>query len=42
MKARSYSMDSAVEEAYYVEPEPIEFAETTIGHTVQAKFELLQ
>lgn len=42
MKPRGYSMDSAVEEAYYVEPEPIEFAESTISHTIQAKFELLQ
>lgn len=41
MKARGYSMDS-VAEAYYEEPEPIEFAETTISHTIQAKFELLQ
>lgn len=40
MKTRGYKVDS-VEEAYYSEPEPIEFAETTISHTVQAKFQLL-
>ena len=40
MKSRAYAMDSAAE-GFVEESEPIEFAETTISHTIQAKFQLL-
>ena len=40
MKSRAYAMDSATE-TYEEVSEPIEFAETTISHTIQAKFQLL-
>ncbi len=40
MKSRGYAMDSAAE-TYEEVSEPIEFAETTISHTIQAKFQLL-
>lgn len=40
MKSRAYAMDSAAE-GLVVEAEPMEFAETTISHTIQAKFQLL-
>ena len=40
MKSRAYVMDSAAE-GIVEEAEPIEFAETTISHTIQAKFQLL-
>ena len=40
MKSRAYAMDSAAE-TYEEVSEPIEFAETTITHTIQAKFQLL-
>lgn len=40
MKSRAYAMDS-VTEGLVVEAEPMEFAETTISHTIQAKFQLL-
>lgn len=40
MKSRAYAIDSVAED-YVEEPEPIEFAETTVSHTLQAKFQLL-
>lgn len=40
MKSRAYAIDSAAE-TYEEVSEPIEFAETTISHTIQAKFQLL-
>jgi uncharacterized protein YggE len=40
MKSRAYAMDSATE-GFVEESEPMEFAETTITHTIQAKFQLL-
>ena len=40
MKSRAYAMDSATE-GFVEESEPMEFAETTISHTIQAKFQLL-
>ena len=40
MKSRAYTMDSAAE-GFVEESEPMEFAETTISHTIQAKFQLL-
>ena len=40
MKSRAYAMDSAAE-GLVEEAEPMEFAETTITHTIQAKFQLL-
>lgn len=40
MKSRAYAMDSAAE-GFVEESEPMEFAETTISHTIQAKFQLL-
>lgn len=40
MKSRAYAMDS-VAEGFVEESEPMEFAETTISHTIQAKFQLL-
>ena len=40
MKSRAYALDSAAE-GYAEESEPMEFAETTIAHTIQAKFQLL-
>ena len=40
MKSRAYAMDSSTEGHREVS-EPIEFAETTISHTIQAKFQLL-
>ena len=38
MKSRTYVMDSAAE-GFVEESEPMEFAETTISHTIQAKFQ---
>jgi uncharacterized protein YggE len=40
MKSRGFALDSAAE-TYEEAAEPIEFAETTISHTLQAKFQLL-
>lgn len=40
MKSRAYAMDSATE-GFVEESEPMEFAETTITHTIQVKFQLL-
>lgn len=40
MKSRAYTMDSAAE-GFVEEAEPMEFAETTISHTIQVKFQLL-
>ena len=40
MKSRAYTMDSAAE-GFVEESEPMEFAETTISHTIQAMFQLL-
>ena len=40
VKSRAYAMDS-VAEAFVEESEPMEFAETTIVHSIQAKFQLL-
>ena len=40
MKSRAYAMDSDAE-GFVEESEPMEFAETTISHTIQAKFQLL-